>query len=219
MKADENFMRRHEAYKIAIKNLESIANSPNAEPIDVNKIRDNLSTLKESVEGMVLNDGLTGLLNYNGLKIKYDEIVETCRREMHNGATYPISSIAIDLDGFKAYNDEFGHEKGNDLLRDFAGILGQNTRKTDAARYGGDEFFILLPKTPLEGAKIVAERIRKNFEDYCTRNGVENLSISAGVSSYPETTENSDDLIDHSDDALYDSKNNGKNMVSVYAKK
>ena len=172
-----------------------------------------------------MQDGLTGLLNYNGLTKRYDEIVAESRREEANGMTYPISSIAIDLDGFKKYNDKFGHTMGNDLLRDFAGLLkdfaeivSQNTRETDAiARYGGDEFVILLRKTPLEGARIVAERIRKGFGGYCARNGIENLSISAGVSSYPETTDNFEDLIDHSDNALYASKKNGKDQVNVHA--
>ena len=217
MKIDEKFKIRYEACETAIRNLEGIANSTNAE-IDVNIIRENLSTLKENIGGIVLQDGLTGLLNYNGLTKRYDEIVAEFRREEANGMTYPISSIAIDLDGFKKYNDKFGHPMGNDLLRDFAEIVSQNTRETDAiARYGGDEFVILLRKTPLEGARIVAERIRKGFGGYCARNGIENLSISAGVSSYPETTDNFEDLIDHSDNALYASKKNGKDQVNVHA--
>ena len=131
----------------------------------------------------------------------------------------PLSVITADLDGFKAINDRFGHDAGDQALRQFAGILVFHTREVDlAARVGGDEFVLVLSQTELQGAAVLAERIRRATQDarLVARNGdVFGLTASFGVASLNDPSDTSDALLADSDAALYQAKAAGRNRTAT----
>ena len=126
--------------------------------------------------------------------------------------------LMIDLDRFKQFNDAYGHLKGDELLKKFAALLMKKIRSTDTAgRYGGEEFCLALPNTPIKGAVVIAERIRKAVEGL--KINVENNSspvgatISIGVAEFAQR-ETDEDLIRAADAALYRAKQSGRNKVT-----
>ncbi len=123
-----------------------------------------------------------------------------------------LSLAIIDIDNFKRINDTFGHLFGDKVLIEMACILQKNLRKNDiVARWGGEEFIIVLPKTDVKGAKIVFERIRKIIENYdfgCK------ITVSGGIAFVGEDIE-VDKLIGMADEALYEAKRR-KNLIAVY---
>lgn len=132
-----------------------------------------------------------------------------------------ISLIMVDMDHFKAINDTYGHVAGDHVLSLFAQLVLKCVRKTDLiARYGGDEFIVVLPSTDTETAGIIAERIRQTVsEAYIPPiEGVSlpSISCSVGVSTYPVHCSSKDDLIRTSDIALYRAKQSGRNQTIVY---
>ena len=119
--------------------------------------------------------------------------------------------LLIDIDNFKAFNDAYGHQAGDSIIREISKIFRDASRKIDAvARYGGEEFGIILPITKKEEALILAERIRRAVE---TSPGLKNITISIGVASFPEDGEKKEDLIANADRALYEAKRSGKNKI------
>ncbi len=119
--------------------------------------------------------------------------------------------IFIDIDYFKHYNDLYGHQKGDKVLKTIGDILKNNTREGDiVARYGGEEFAVLLPNTPEKEAINIAEKIRRKIE-YTYFEGEENqpngnLTVSMGISVYPYKAKSDMELIKSADDALYRAK-------------
>ncbi len=154
-------------------------------------------------------DEVTGLYNRRFFSIRLDEEMQRHRRFNH-----PVSIVLLDLDGFKAVNDELGHAVGDGTLRDVAQILMKQSRGINVvARYGGDEFAILLVETSLAGARLYADRIRQVISTYSFSHG-KPLTASFGVASLPdESITTSEDLIRAADDALYAAKRAGKNQV------
>ncbi len=154
-------------------------------------------------------DEVTGLYNRRFFSIRLDEEMQRHRRFNH-----PVSIVLLDLDGFKAINDELGHAVGDGTLRDVAQILMKQSRGINVvARYGGDEFAILLVETSLAGARLYADRIRQVISTYAFSHG-KPLTASFGVASLPdESITTSEDLIRAADDALYAAKRAGKNQV------
>jgi diguanylate cyclase len=126
----------------------------------------------------------------------------------------------IDIDHFKKINDEFGHLAGDDVIRMVAKLIQNSSRKSDiAGRYGGEEFGILLCETGITGAVIFAERLRIRIADYALcldrQGGEQHVTVSVGIARYQEGMRNHEQVLARSDEALYESKQNGRNRVTV----
>ena len=128
----------------------------------------------------------------------------------------------MDIDNFKGVNDTYGHLTGDAILREVASCISNMVRKIDTpARYGGEEFVVILPETGKEDALIIAERLRKAIERIVvtTKDNVKiSPTVSMGIAEHPVDGVDAKVLIDAADKALYYSKNNGKNVVSIYYK-
>ena len=168
------------------------------------------------LEDLVNKDGLTGVFNH---RYFHDSLKEKIILSEKNGE--PISMIFVDIDYFKHYNDLYGHQRGDEVLRTIGNILKKNIRSTDiAARYGGEEFALILPNTTEEQALLIADRIRSVIEKtkfYGEENqpsGV--LTASMGVSVFPVKAKSDIELIKSADDALYRAKFFNKNRVETY---
>ena len=160
-------------------------------------------------------DGLTGLFNYGYFADQLDIELERARRFGH-----PLSLVMVDMDGLKAFNDEQGHFMGSKALRQIATILKDCSRSVDIpAKYGGDEFALILPETPKSGAAILAERVclrvREHSFPLSEKEHTSRLSVSVGVSAFPEDADNIRDLVEKTDAALYKAKKSGKDRVKV----
>lgn len=164
---------------------------------------------------LATKDGLTKLyINRHFMTLLENEI-RRCSRYKHN-----MSLIMLDIDDFKKINDTCGHLVGDKILREVSKQILTTVRKIDVAgRYGGEEFVILLPETTKQGASIIAERLRKNISSIqvaLSDNKIIKATVSMGVSQFPTDGDNPQNLIDAADKALYNSKRNGKNIVSIF---
>ncbi len=156
-------------------------------------------------------DEVTGLYNRRFFSIRLEEEMQRHRRFNH-----PVSVVLLDLDGFKAVNDELGHAVGDETLRDVAQILVKHSRGINVvSRYGGDEFVVLLVETSRAGARLYADRIRQVVSTFPFSHG-KRLTGSFGIASLPDDeVSTSEDLVRAADDALYAAKRAGKNQVST----
>ncbi len=176
--------------------------------------REELEHLNSALHKLSVMDGLTGLYNHRYFQEAGAKEVLRCRRSKD-----VFSLLFIDIDHFKNYNDQHGHPAGDGLLSNLGKLLIERLRNTDiAARYGGEEFVILLPDTPKANAVICAENLRKKISEYPFP-GRESqplgiISVSIGISSYPEDGENMPDLVQAADNALYREKAGGRNSVA-----
>jgi diguanylate cyclase (GGDEF)-like protein len=174
-------------------------------------------SLQEKLEGLVRHDSLTGIINRRGFDEQFD--IEW-RRAVRSGST--LSLAMIDIDNFKTYNDNHGHPAGDECLKAVALTLSAALpRAADLlARYGGEEFVVLLPSTDLDGARIVAERLRKAIAGIKYPNVTDkddtHLSVSIGLANtQPGRQQTSQELLQTADQALYMAKAEGKNRVVV----
>jgi diguanylate cyclase (GGDEF)-like protein len=155
-------------------------------------------------------DELTGLLNRRSL----DEVLpsEINRHSMYGGV---FSLVIVDLDSLKTINDHYGHLAGDKLLRDIGSVIKNAIRDSDQAfRYGGDEFAILLPQTPIDAAIRVAERVREQVSARVII-GTSLVTVSLGIASWPVDGLNVNDIIAAADAALYKAKRNGGNCCQT----
>ena len=170
--------------------------------------------LRELLAASSLTDRLTGLYNY-GTFVDYlhNEITKVDR---YGGR---LSLLMFDLDHFKKFNDQHGHEAGNDMLRRVGATLQSMIRDADmAARYGGEEFALLIRGSGQEGYEL-GERVRRAIEAITVdlRNGeTVYATVSAGLATYPNGSHDESILIEQADEALYDSKRRGRNRVTMH---
>lgn len=161
---------------------------------------------------LATTDGLTELYNHRYFQEQMIQQVENCKR--YNTS---FSLILIDIDFFKKFNDTFGHQSGDAVLRQVSQKLKRNVRSTDiVCRYGGEEMSIILPNTDKKDAIVTAQKICQTIAEkpFKLANDKEsNVTISLGVSTYPEDGESADSLIASADKRLYKAKNNGRNQA------
>ena len=170
---------------------------------------DNLR-LAENLEKLAVTDDLTQVFNYRYLK-------SALRREVKRATRFkqPLSLLMVDVDNLKHYNDRNGHVRGSFLLREIAQLFAKQVRSWDlVAKYGGDEFTVILPQTERAGAVTVGERLRAAVEEHTFPLAAKgSITVSLGIANYPEDGDSVTGLIEASDRALYLAKRNGRNRV------
>jgi two-component system cell cycle response regulator len=176
---------------------------------------DRIRKLQATLEQMVVADPLTGLHNRRYLM---DRLVQEMQRSDRHGE--PLAFAMIDLDSFKPVNDQYGHVIGDKVLRAVGGAIAKSVRASDVpARYGGDEFAIILPQTPAEGAMRVCERLLRAISEVTLQDDTGRavkVTASLGLAYYPaDDVETAEDLVHSADGALYGAKRSGKNRYSA----
>lgn len=168
----------------------------------------------EETRASAYKDELTGLHNFRFFQEYLGWEVKRCER---HGGSFAIAMG--DLDNFKEFNDRFGHEAGNEALREVGRVLAECGRAEDVAiRYGGEEFVLLMPATTKEDARKVVERVRQAVNDleFSEADLSQVLTISLGIADYPADAVSVEDLIRCADRAMYIAKARGKNQVQLY---
>ncbi len=159
-------------------------------------------------------DPLTGVPNRRMLELDLRRYGKLSKRYKN-----PLSLIMLDLDNFKVINDTYGHQIGDEVLKEIARLIQKNIRDTDTIyRYGGEEFAILCPQTDKEGAYELSERIRnsiKNHRFWVFGDRYLYVTVSLGIASYPEDTEDPGELLAIADISLYKAKSEGKNRTAI----
>jgi len=166
------------------------------------------------VQQLAVTDGLTGLLNHKEFHKRLDETIEGSKR-YH----YTVSLLMIDIDHFKKFNDTYGHQVGDQILRTVAAVIKSQVRTVDVcARYGGEEFAVIVRDDAAFYPLVLAERIRSTVYAYPIRHdGIRSqLSVSIGVACFPKDADNAKDLIKRADEALYMAKETGRNRLCCY---
>ena len=198
----------NETQKMEIINnkLEQKLNDSNSE---VNQLREDLEDMRKEA----LTDSLTGISNRKMFDM---ELRNAARDAMEKGED--LSLMMIDIDYFKKFNDTYGHQVGDEVLKLLANTLNKTVKGSDiAARYGGEEFAVILPTTNLDGAYSVGEAIRtristKKLVNRQTNTDLGKITVSVGISQF-KYGEKLTDLIRRADQALYSAKNLGRNRV------
>jgi diguanylate cyclase (GGDEF)-like protein len=165
--------------------------------------------LEDELKEHASTDSLTKAYN----RLKFDEIIES---EINRSKRYDqmLSLIAFDIDHFKTVNDNYGHLFGDYVLKTIVNLTKDNIRGVDyLARWGGEEFMIILPETGLERAEALAQRIKEEIENYKFKKIVK-VTVSFGVAQFKKD-DSEDTLIKRADDALYKAKNKGRNRVEI----
>lgn len=182
----------------------------------IKDLTDQLQIANEKLQALVEIDDLTGLYNMRNIYSKLDyEIKRAQRYDRH------VAVIMMDMDFFKRVNDTNDHLFGSFVLKEVGGIIRRTIRDTDiGARYGGDEFILILSETNIEGVKIFCERLRSTIENYEFNNGESKMKLTASIGFAIAQPKNkildARMLVKWADRALYDSKTKGRNQVSFY---
>jgi diguanylate cyclase (GGDEF)-like protein len=184
---------------------------------NLSKNEDRIQDLLQKTQELSVTDGLTNLYNQTHffllfrLQLKKSQRYHTC-----------FSIVIFDVDNFKNYNDNNGHLKGSEVLKQIGGIMRRCFRSSDVlAKYGGDEFVIILPKSDKVGAFLAADRLREEVEkepfEGREQQPLGKITLSLGISSYPEHGSTIEDLLDRADKALYYAKASGRNKTILYS--
>jgi diguanylate cyclase (GGDEF)-like protein len=179
--------------------------------------RKSLYSQTEELKRLSITDPLTGLLNRRYLQDRLEEELARSKRYGRN-----MCLLMMDLDGFKFYNDTYGHPAGDRILKRVADVIMRSVRTMDVvSRYGGDEFIIILPETDLMLAVKIAERLNNDIakEALPAENGIakpeRSITASIGIVSYPQHGETTAQLLENVDKAMYCAKHEGKNKSRV----
>ncbi len=191
-------------YRVKIKSFlnEKIIMEKNAE----------LKKKNRELNELTMRDSLTDLLNHKNSLRRLKEEVDRSKR-----INYPLSVAMIDLDNFKLVNDSYGHQTGDEVLIQVAGILRENCRATDVVgRYGGEEFIIIMPDTNDQDAALLLGRIQSCIEQTCFKDGI-HITMSCGISEL--NGESVHGILKSSDIMLYEAKKKGKNRIEIQLNK
>jgi two-component system cell cycle response regulator len=162
---------------------------------------------------MAITDGLTGLYNRRYMESHLGALVEQAAARGK-----PLTALVLDIDYFKSVNDTYGHDAGDDVLREFATRIKKSIRGIDlACRLGGEEFVIVMPETDMAVATIVAERLRRRIasEPFSIAQGTKHIevTISIGLATLDTVDDNAASILKRADQALYRAKRDGRNRV------
>ena len=191
------FMRRQDVYAKALLNYQD-------------HLEELVNERTQRLQYLADFDELTGIYNRR-------KFTEYLNKEMDRARRYhqDLSLVMCDIDFFKNVNDSCGHDKGDEVLKSFSDIFRQNLRKTDTyARWGGEEFIILMSQTDIAMATKVADKLRQIIGNTNFGGNIEQLTASFGISQL-HNTEQASSLIKRADKALYDAKHSGRNCVSI----
>jgi diguanylate cyclase (GGDEF)-like protein len=174
--------------------------------------------LRDELRLQTIQDPLTGLFDRRYLD-------ETLPRELNRAQRLgtPLCVVMLDIDGFKHFNDSFGHGPGDSLLREFANILHKHLRKSDiSCRYGGDEFLLVLPDSSIVDTQQRMEEIRTYVsglqQTHQDGQELDLITLSAGIAHAPEHGTTASELLRASDEAMYAAKQAGRNRIVIYQK-
>ncbi|CAN5307991.1 hypothetical protein BH20ACT22_BH20ACT22_17640 [soil metagenome] len=157
-------------------------------------------------------DALTGLANNRSAQDSLKRLVAQASRSLT-----PLAAVLLDLDHFKQVNDAYGHGRGDEVLAAIGATLKSSARLSDfVGRYGGEEFLILLPQTPREGAVVISEKIRGAISQLAIPGVERDITASLGVAVLPDDAYDADMLLRNADRALYTAKANGRNRVETF---
>jgi diguanylate cyclase (GGDEF)-like protein len=173
--------------------------------------------LYKNIQELAIMDGLTQVFSRRHFLERFKEELRRSRKFKHN-----FSFLMLDIDKFKNFNDKYGHLVGDAVLREASKTVKENVRQIDfVGRYGGEELSIILPETDKEQALLAAERIRQAIEKREIKVYDEELkvTVSVGISTFPDDADDSSLLIEAADKALYLAKNEGRNRVCAYRRK
>jgi two-component system cell cycle response regulator len=211
--------------EVKVKGIDLGADDYLVKPINIHELRVRLKSLirkKAYLDNLQANyslalqsaitDRLTGLYNQAFLNYSLGKEVNRAAREQRT-----LSVIMLDVDHFKEYNDSFGHLAGDELLKNLGALIKQSIRDIDlAARYGGDEFAVLLSNTPPDKSLLVAERIQGALARQFPGTPENGITLSMGISVFPRDGAEAQQLLKRADQALYEAKRLGKNRICCY---
>jgi diguanylate cyclase (GGDEF)-like protein len=168
--------------------------------------------LRETLQHQSIRDGLTGLFNRRYLEETLQ--TEIARAQRYN---YPTAIVMIDVDHFKSFNDQYGHDAGDVVLKEIAHVIKEGIRESDiACRYGGEELTLVLPETPIQAALAKAEDLRLAIHRISLTYGqniLGHLTASFGVATFPDHGTSGSEVIQAADAALYRAKAAGRDRV------
>jgi diguanylate cyclase (GGDEF)-like protein len=186
--------------------------------LELVRVTEQLQRLNQDLERLAVLDELTGVANRRFFNLMLNQEWGRAAREVQ-----PVGLVMIDIDYFKNFNYRYGHQMGDDCLKQVAAALGSVTQRSgdQVARYGGEEFVVLMPHTGLSGAATVAEKLRQRIEELKIEHDgsaiAGHVTISLGVATgIPGRRTTPDALLSAADQALYEAKRGGRNRVKVF---
>lgn len=186
-----------------------------ASMLRIKALQDKINSKRRELEALSVTDDLTHLYNHRAMQQRLRD--EFRRAQRYNE---PLSVLMLDIDHFKAVNDQHGHQFGDFVLQEMAKLMLNSVRQIDVvARYGGEEFLVILPKTHFSGSLTVADRIWRTVGSHRFTDGTHEhrLTVSIGISFYPNKNVISvEDLVAYADEALYQAKDEGRDRICLH---